>query len=1090
MAIYYFQMRLIARRSGGSAVVHAAYIAAERLTNERDGLTYDFTWKRGVEHTEIALPDGANADWARDRSALWNAAERAERRIDARVAREFGIALPHELTAEQRLALTREFARNLAERYGAAVDFAIHRADVGGDARNTHAHVMMTTRVVSERGLSEKTQLERNNEWLIANHMPTSRRRLKELRQAWEDLANRHLAIAGLDIRIDHRSLRERGLKIKPTKPVGVLATRLERRGIAVLRTKLDEAAARRNADLICNKPEQVLTLITYEKSVFDRFDIAQALHRYINDSQTFQNAFASVMASKALVELQPEQLDVHGRSGEARYSTAEMIAIEAAIADNVAAMNARDKHGVLRRHVETAIADQDRAISGNGSSPGQGLSAQQRWAIEHVTGSRQIAVVVGFAGAGKSSMLSAARQAWEAQGYRVHGAALSGKAAEGLEQSSGILSRTLASWEYSWQADRNRLNRSDVFVIDEAGMVGSRQLARFVEEIKKAGGKLVLVGDDEQLQAIGAGAPFRAIVEAVGYAQLSEVRRQRADWQKQASIDFASHRTKAGLSAYQAHGHVHFKADRREALKSIVADYVMDRASSPDKTRIAMAHRRKDVHAINAGIRTVLQEQGELAKGMDGSDDLGRELTYQTNDGTRAFAPGDRIVFLANDRDLNVKNGMLGEVVSVEPDTIQVRLDGKTRGSDGQRHVTIPVKTYQAFDHGYATTIHKTQGTTVDRGFVLASTTMDRHLTYVAMTRHRDEVKLYAGLDDFKTMRSLTETLGRSGAKETTLDYTRAFANRRGLDLHGTNSRLELASVATTREDPGSRRDPVAEPKRHEQLAPTPGVSLNNGHGGRHDDDRRPVLVPAIATYQSSVEAAARSHATPAFEREWEVPKSWAPRIFSNARAVMEELRKSIVDRNADPTELAKQLSSTPEKFGALVGRTGLLGNNAERRQAINLASALAFHVEHCGKTWHRRLAAEYNSETWQREKRDVIEIRGFSKQSEAMLQNLETLSITERGRFVEQMKTTLEGRQALDEAKDITTAIEKRFARANPSDLAEQLKRTSPGQTCDIGYIRQVARLADLSHRAELTQEFELKRSLTRGQGLGLGT
>ncbi|MGO8657117.1 AAA family ATPase, partial [Rhizobium ruizarguesonis] len=93
-----------------------------------------------------------------------------------------------------------------------------------------------------------------------------------------------------------------------------------------------------------------------------------------------------------------------------------------------------------------------------------------------------------------------------------------------------------------SWQADRSRLKAGDVFVIDEGGMVGSRQLARFVDEVRRAGAKLVLVGDHEQLQAIGAGAPFRAISEAVGHAQLSEVRRQRTDWQKQASIDFASH--------------------------------------------------------------------------------------------------------------------------------------------------------------------------------------------------------------------------------------------------------------------------------------------------------------------------------------------------------------------------------------------------------------------------------------------------------------------------------------------------------------------------------------------------------------------
>ncbi|NEH75029.1 AAA family ATPase, partial [Rhizobium leguminosarum] len=264
-----------------------------------------------------------------------------------------------------------------------------------------------------------------------------------------------------------------------------------------------------------------------------------------------------------------------------------------------------------------------------------------------------------------------------------------------------------------------------DVFVIDEGGMVGSRQLARFVDEVKRAGAKLVLVGDHEQLQAIGAGAPFRAIAEAVGHAQLSEVRRQRTDWQKQASIDFASHRTAAGLSAYEARGSVHLKTDRAETLKAIIADYVADRSANPNDTRIAMAHRRDDVRAINAGIRAQLQESGELAKGSNNpSGDKGEELSYQTHNGKRSFARGDRIVFLENDRDLGVKNGMLGEVIAVAPDAIQVRLDGKAQTQDGQRQVTVPVNRYQSFDHGYATTIHKTQGATVDRSFVLASTT------------------------------------------------------------------------------------------------------------------------------------------------------------------------------------------------------------------------------------------------------------------------------------------------------------------------------------------------------------------------------
>ncbi|MGO6742803.1 Ti-type conjugative transfer relaxase TraA [Rhizobium ruizarguesonis] len=1094
MAIYHLSMKPIARSSGRSAVASAAYRAAERLTNERDGLTHDFSNRTGVEHAEIVLSAGSSAYWAMKRSALWNAAERAEKRSDARIAREFEIALPHELSSDQRLALTRAFALHLANRYGAAVDFAIHRPGEGGDIRNCHAHLMMTTREVRETGLGDKTLLERENRWLLANHLPPSQLQLKDLRQAWEHLANTHLERVGLDIRIDNRSHLEAGITIEPTEHVGVHATQIDRQGGEVSRVRISPQSADRNADTIRRRPEEILRLITNERSVFSRYDIARALHRYINDDpQTFQNAFAAVMASKALVELRPDSSGVRGRDGEARYSTVEMVAIEGAIASNVMAMKTRQNHGVFKRHVDAAIAAQDRSIQAVSASPAQGLSAEQRQAIEHVTGPGQIAVVIGFAGAGKSTMLAAARQAWEAQGYRVHGAALAGKAAEGLKESSGISSRTLASWEYSWQADRSRLNARDVFVIDEGGMVASRQLARFVDEVKRAGAKLVLVGDHEQLQAIGAGAPFRAIAEAVGHAQLSEVRRQKADWQKQASIDFASHRTAAGLSAYAARENLHLKTDRAETLKAIIADYVADRSAHPDDTRIAMAHRRDDVRAINAGIRAQLQDRGELAKANNPSGDKGEELSYQTNNGKRSFARGDRIVFLENDRDLAVKNGMLGEVIAVAPDAIQVRLDGKAQTQDGQRQVTVPVNRYQSFDHGYATTIHKTQGATVDRSFVLASTTMDRHLTYVAMTRHREEVQLYAGLDAFKTERALTEALSRSGVKETTLDYTHDFANRRGMEDRRGQGESDVAPAAIIKE--AERIPDTAVPKPMEKPQPLTARTIADG-GSAHQDpsddargDERRVLVAAVKTYAMSVEAVGRSKAMVAFDRDWAAAKQLAPQLFKDAPAAMDVLRGRILDENADPVALANQLSASPETFGALAGKTGLFGDNAERKHALGRIDALASHVRQSAKTWQRRLAAECGSERWKREKQDVVEVLGPSRRSEALLRQLDDLPYTDKAKFVEQLAGTPEGRRALAEAKDIVTAIETRFGRADPSDLAEQLKRVGPDQAGDIERIRQVARLADRSHRAELTQQMELERSLKRGRTLGLG-
>ena len=798
MAIYHLSMKPIARSSGRSAVAAAAYRSGERLTNERDGLVHDFRAKSGIEHAEIVTPEGLDAEWAHDRSALWNAAEFSEKRKDARVAREFEVALPRELTAKERLDLTRVFGQGLADKYGAAVDFAIHSPDDATDVRNHHAHILMTTREVTPDGLGDKTILEKENRELVARGLPTSHDQLRDIRLSWEELANEHLARAGHDIRIDHRSHSDRGLELEPTQHMGVHATQMEQRGLSVDRKRLEDQAARQNAERIRANPNEVLTLITDEKSVFDKRDVARTLHRYISDDPTeYQALLTKVMASEQLVNLQDGKGEQH-----ARYSTREMVDLEQGMMDDAIAMNGREDHAVSSRHVSNAIRRQDEAIGKSANTEliqqmergeisqielkkswkAAGLSEEQVRAIEHVTNSQQISAVVGYAGAGKSTMLAAAREAWEAEGYTVHGAALAGKAAEGLEESSGIASRTLASWQYGWKKDSGRLTEKDVLVIDEAGMVGSKQLSAFVQVARHSGAKLVLVGDHEQLQAIGAGAAFRAIAEEVGFAQLSDIRRQKEGWQKEASVQFASHRTADALNAYNSHGDIRFSEDQDQARAALVRDYVEEMEARPDGTRAAMAHRRADVHQLNIEIRTALQESGKLPVSVRRAGNADTvEHVYDTNDGVRAFTTGDRILFLQNDGQMQVKNGGLGTVTRVDEGRIDVTMDGT------KRHVAIYTDDYKAFDHGYATTIHKTQGSTVDRAFVLASDTMDRHLTYVAMTRHKEGVAMYAGKDEFEGMEGLSKRLSRSGAKETTLDYPKdtleRFAGRRGMD-------------------------------------------------------------------------------------------------------------------------------------------------------------------------------------------------------------------------------------------------------------------------------------------------------------------
>lgn len=1101
MAIYHCSMKPVARSGGRSAVAAVAYRTASRLLNERDGLVHDFTRKSGVVHTEIVLPDGVQVDWARDRSGLWNAVEFAEKRKDARVAREFEIALPHELSSAERLSLTRDFARDLANRYEAAVDFAIHQPGSDGDVRNIHAHVLMTTRAVGEGGLGDKTLIERENKWLLNHDQPTAQMQLRDIRQAWEAHANRHLVRAGLDIRIDHRSHLERGLEIEPTEHMGVHASQIHRRGREVSRARIDEEAARRNAELIREKPEQVLSIITAEKSVFDRYDVARALHRYIDDPHNFQNAFAAVMASTALVELRP------GQKGElARLTTREMLEIEQAMAASASMMGVARGHGVDRHHVDQALNLQDEAIRARtaASLAGKvesgemvlvdrvraiersGLSEEQRAAVHHITGPEQIAAVIGFAGAGKSTMLSAAREAWERQGYRVHGAALAGKAAEGLEESSGISSRTLASWEYGWQRERGQLGKGDVLVIDEAGMVGSRQLAKFVSKAETRGAKLVLVGDHEQLQAIGAGSPFRAIAERVGAVELSEIRRQNESWQREASIAFATHRTGEGLAPYADRGHVHFADNRDEARATLVRAYLADLDQRSNGSRIALAHRRVDVRAINADIRASLQGRGKLARGEKEQGPLGREVVHQTNDGERSFAPGDRIVLLENNRDLGVKNGMLGTVRAVEPDAIQIRLDGA--GQNSAHVLSIPTKSYRAFDHGYATTIHKSQGATVDRAFVMASGTMDRHLTYVAMTRHRDEVQLYAGRDELKDLPALSASMGRSGGKETTLDYTRVFAERRGLAQEfGVLSEI---GIRRKPERPAAHSSASGERVR----APAdrqPSATLEAGQSGQGIEtgpEKVEPLIPAITHYARSVEEVARERARPDFERAMETVRALGRDVYIDPDGVTARLSAAIVDKGMDGQGLAKMLTERPEQFGELRGKVGFLGENRERKAARRYVRAFRSHAVAAAETWERRLEDERQSEIWKRDKQDVIEVPGLSRRSEVILKQLDGLSQADRPKPFEKLAGTPEGKQALAEAEKIARALERRFGSSDPRALQKGNLRLASEDAAKLDRIKAVIRIAYRAQRAELTRQYELKQSLSKGFGLGM--
>jgi Ti-type conjugative transfer relaxase TraA len=744
MAIYHFSAKVISRAAGSSAVASAAYRSASRLHDDRLDRNHDFSNKSGVVHSEVMLPEGAPEEFA-DREKLWNEVEAVEKRIDAQLAREIEFAIPREMTKEQGIELAREFVQSEFVDRGMIADLNVHW-DIGADGlAKPHAHVMLTMREVGEDGFGPK-----NRDWNATSL-------LEKWRERWGEHVNERLAELDIDARVDHRSLEAQGIELEPQHKIGPAASRMGAQGLESERLDEHREIARANGEKIIANPSIALGAITLQQATFTRRDFAMFAHRHSDGLEQFERVKAAVNASPELVALGKD-----GR-GEMRFTSRDMIEVEQRLERATSTLAARDGHDVGELDRRSAIIRAERG--------GLVLSGEQRTAFDHVTDAGDLRSVVGYAGSGKSAMLGVAREAWESAGYSVHGLALSGIAAENLESGSGIASRTIASMEHQWSQGRELLDRQSILVIDEAGMIGSRQLERVVGEAEKRGAKVVLIGDPEQLQAIEAGAALRSTAERHGAVEITEIRRQHDDWQRDATRELASGRTGDAVRTYDEHGMVHAATTREDARGDLIDRWDRDRTRDPSGSRIILTHTRREVEALNDAARERVREAGAL----------GRDVAVETERGTRNFADGDRVMFLKNERELGVKNGTLGTIESVNRVRMAVQLD------DG-RSVAFDVKDYSQVDHGYAATIHKAQGMTVDRAYVLATPGMDSHTAYVALSRHRDSVELSYGQDDFAEQGKLVRALSRERGKDMASDYAdaqggdRSFAERRGI--------------------------------------------------------------------------------------------------------------------------------------------------------------------------------------------------------------------------------------------------------------------------------------------------------------------
>lgn len=739
--------------SGSRGASHYAYI-------NRDG-----KYKRAdIEKIE----SGNLPTWAKDAKHFWKSADKNER-MNGRVYTELEISLPRELTQKQREELVSRFVeKTLGKKF--TYSYAIHNPLARDGEQNPHVHLMFSERKLDGIDRDEAQHFKRYNSknpelgGAGKDRYFNARNFISDVRLSWANTANDYMESIGLDSRIDHRSYQKIGTEIQSQN---FRADYLSHDKYLI--SENIREIRRQNGETIIEKPSEVLKVLTSTQSFFTISELDRFLEAHTDGQEQYLKAREAVLTC-------PEMAVLYGKDSVV-LSSNELVGIEQSISALIFNANQDSRVQKPRTLIDKLPLNAVRVAET------RTFNSEQEKAFYTLTSTDRISLLNGSAGTGKSYVLSAVSEAYKESDYQVYGIALQAITAKAIATDCDIPSSTIASFLTKYESGNLEVNNKTVLILDEAGMVGSRDMQKLLMIVENHHAQIKLVGDSYQLNAVMAGSAFNHIQQNLDHkntASLENIQRQRSREMKEASQHLSKHNVDQALEIYKALDKINEYESHEFALVKTIQSWSLDQGES----KLMLAHSNRDVNELNAMARSILIKDGKL------SAESHKVSTYK---GEIDLALGDKIVFKKNDKHLNVSNGETAKVIGFELDKQQNIKSMMVESDQGGKISKIDLDSYQHFKHGYANTIHSSQGMTVENAYILASENMNANLTYVALTRHKGNVELnYSATafnqdektwvrnsegkyqeKEFTPFDNLKRTLGRTEIKSFTTDYS-----------------------------------------------------------------------------------------------------------------------------------------------------------------------------------------------------------------------------------------------------------------------------------------------------------------------------